>query len=415
MSNAIFARNGNIFKPMAKAPSGALDKLEGGVYTPIITEKGELLVELISDGYSIPEKLYGDIRKNANIIFNSYVERANKPTGVMLHGKKGSGKSLLAEVLGSIAIKSNIPVFEIRSKLPGIFVRQLCEMCSPCIIYIDEVDRVYKGEYDRVELDELVSVIGASSATNVLTIITTNKKSALPDAFINRPTRFMFSIDYDFIPEEVVRDITVAAGFGEATVKYLLKVRHNLTYDVLNVYINLFKKYGSHTEYDKVKHLYNLPSEDTLCVSIEAVLDVKADTVINRRNYHTSGCTLSIEGKSEVMVNLSEFFSGDYPSGLVSYQTPNGEYKVLLKISDSNTNDDRQRSLDINFRPSIVDPVTFKESFDLDTWLNADVPTPNIMIAESQDNVSNVVKIKNSSLSGSHSPAPEVVTPPVKK
>lgn len=413
MSDVLFARQGNIFKPVPKAPSTAKDHLDAGVYVPSLTDEGELIVELISDNYSIPKEVYGDIVENANIVYDAYAERKGLPTGVILHGKKGAGKSLLAEMLSSHAINNNLPVFEIRKQIPGVFIRQLCEQCSPCVLFIDEVDRIYRNDYENKDMDGLVSVIGASSSKDVLTIITTNKLASLPDAFIDRPTRFLFCIDYSSIPEDVVRDVIIRKGYPQAVVDYLLKIRHSLTYDVMNAFLKLFTKFGSISKFEKFKHLYNLPTEDTFEVTIDAVLDVTKKKLLHWRDIDTNGTTFTLRTvTSSAFVDLTEFYSGDYPSGQYSYQTADGLFQVLLSISSKVDEQNDNRRLRFKHNSTIHSPEMFKSKFNLETYLDntpaGGEPAVKALTCDEidaellEESKRDQLKIHNSGISGEH-------------
>lgn len=369
MSDTVFIRQGNMIKPVAKTPNTAQETLAPGVYVPTLTPEGELFLEIVKEKYDLPKHIFGDALDNAKTIFETYaVDRKDLPTGVLLSGKKGAGKSLLAEVLGQTAINNNVPVVELRSKLPGNIIRRICDMCSPMVLYIDEIDRLYKNDYERSDMDGLVATIGASSTKNVLTIVTTNKKASLPDAFIDRPTRFMFAIDYSYIAKNVVEEMVKMNGLSDKDLKYLLRLRHSLTYDVLNTYIHLFKKLGSSAEFDLVKHMYNLPTKDSIDVQLLGAA-FGEDKILNARNISVSGTIVEYHDKDgSHIADLTEFFSGDYPSGTYSYKTPNGQLRLLLKVSDHIDMYNDRLDLKYDHRASIRDIKDFNKRFDITTY-----------------------------------------------
>lgn len=273
MSNTVIYRKGNTFLFDKKPPADNLDRLPAGVYELIVDPEGNIMVILLGDSYKTPDKLYGDIYDRVDIIYNTYKERAGKPTGVMLTGLKGTGKTQLAELLCNVAITNGLPVITLNTALPTPVIRKALTLLNPCVLYIDELDKLYSkqpqyGDEKIHELDKLASIIGSSVTNDVLTLVTTNKVNALPDVFINRPTRFYFRMEYNSLSLKVIEEMLIEHNVDLGWMQYLKLRRRSLTYDLLNTYITLFKKYvtsyAEREEFLKYENMYNLPKPDNV-------------------------------------------------------------------------------------------------------------------------------------------------------
>ncbi len=132
---------------------------------------------------------------------------ARIPKGVLLVGRPGTGKTLLAK---AVAGEAGVPFFSISgSEFVEMFVgvgasrvRDLFDQAkrnSPCIIFIDEIDAVGRhrgaglgGSHDEREqtLNQiLVEMDGFDTDTNVIVLAATNRPDILDPALL-RPGRF---------------------------------------------------------------------------------------------------------------------------------------------------------------------------------------------------------------------------------
>ena len=132
---------------------------------------------------------------------------ARVPKGVLLCGKPGTGKTLIAK---AIAGEANVPFIsmsgsefiEMFAGLGASRVRKLfekAEKISPCIIFIDEIDaigsrRSSSGSGADTENNQtlnqlLVEMDGFNTDTSVIVIAATNRPEMLDEALL-RPGRF---------------------------------------------------------------------------------------------------------------------------------------------------------------------------------------------------------------------------------
>lgn len=134
---------------------------------------------------------------------------ARTPRGCLLEGPPGTGKTLLARAVAGEANASFIATtassfVEMYVGLGAARVRSLfkrAQECSPCIVWIDEIDAVARqrggrngagggNEERETTLNELLSAMdGFSGDTGVVVLAATNRADILDEA-LRRPGRF---------------------------------------------------------------------------------------------------------------------------------------------------------------------------------------------------------------------------------
>ena len=131
---------------------------------------------------------------------------ARVPKGVLLCGKPGTGKTLIAK---AIAGEANVPFIsmsgsefiEMFAGLGASRVRKLFDKArkiAPCIIFIDEIDAIGSRRQSNSGADTennqtlnqlLVEMDGFDTDTSIIVIAATNRPEMLDEALL-RPGRF---------------------------------------------------------------------------------------------------------------------------------------------------------------------------------------------------------------------------------
>ncbi|WP_019873384.1 AAA family ATPase [Sporichthya polymorpha] len=130
---------------------------------------------------------------------------ARAPTGILLHGEPGCGKTLLGRALAG---EVGVPFYFVSATsfverfvgLGASRVRELFDTAgadAPCIVFLDEIDAAGRRrsdgagdrEFDHTLNQLLVELDGFLGATGVVTLAATNRLELLDPALV-RPGRF---------------------------------------------------------------------------------------------------------------------------------------------------------------------------------------------------------------------------------
>lgn len=167
---------------------------------------------------SIPT-LYGkSASRHMERVLTTYRSRVGKSTGVLLVGKKGTGKSLLMNL---ISVKSGLPVISVTESIPlDIVISVMTMITSPHVMIIDEFEKKYgsgKVVYDEygdvVKKEEntmspLLSFLdGSGSSTQRLVILTANEEHKIDKFIMGRPGRIFYRFKYAGLSSEEVGEI----------------------------------------------------------------------------------------------------------------------------------------------------------------------------------------------------------------
>lgn len=226
-----FFKNGAEYTAITVDRNSKVEGLEPKVYELKMVEGREVpyIFELVSDKLPEPEKIFGKkMKKRTQKILFRY-EKSDKPTGVILGGGKGTGKTKqAAHTLNEAAKRYNIPIIKVTEPMPRHIMEAALTAASPCCLDIDEMEKLYKPEYrqrntsEKVpDENELLTLFSNPNLGKVLTVITTNNVRELSPFMLNRPERFYFRINYKGTEEDVVKEICADFKLNDKFTKFL--------------------------------------------------------------------------------------------------------------------------------------------------------------------------------------------------
>jgi hypothetical protein len=280
---AYFLKSGNRFNVTNKEAMDLHDKLPGGNY--VVKEapmNGPLYLEQI-ESFEIKGKVYGDTKRNATRILNTFNDRTAS-TGVMLSGEKGSGKTLLAKMLAVDAAIAGVPTIVINAPWCGDKFNSFMQMIDqPCVILFDEFEKVY----DDQEQEAMLTLLDGVFPSKKLFVLTCNDKWRVNSHMRNRPGRIFYMMDFkgleqDFIieycednlknQEHIVGVCKVAAMFDQ------------FNFDMLKALVEEMNRYDE-TPQESMKMLNAKPefsgdSKYTVTLQVNG-LDIAQDKVEN--------------------------------------------------------------------------------------------------------------------------------------
>jgi SpoVK/Ycf46/Vps4 family AAA+-type ATPase len=195
-----FLKSGNTFKVSTKEAMDLHDHLPAGNYTVKYDKmNGFFYLEQI-EGFEIKGKIYGDTKRTAQRILNTFQDRTAS-TGIMLNGEKGSGKTLLAKMLAVEGAKLNVPTIVINAPWCGDEFNAFMQMIDqPTIILFDEFEKVY----DREDQEKMLTLLDGVYPSKKLFVLTCNDKWRVNEHMRNRPGRIYYMLEYKGLDQEFI-------------------------------------------------------------------------------------------------------------------------------------------------------------------------------------------------------------------
>lgn len=153
---------------------------------------------------TVSEKIYGNSLKRAEKILRTF-NNTNRNFGVILSGRKGIGKTILARLLAEKVMGVGIPVINISSYLPGLssFLESLQQ---EVMVLFDEFEKTFCGNDEHDPQEELLSVFDGTGTGKKLFVITCNETQHLNEYLLNRPGRFHYHFTFDIPTRDEIRE-----------------------------------------------------------------------------------------------------------------------------------------------------------------------------------------------------------------
>lgn len=181
-------------------------KLPTGTYDVLFSEMSGYSLVKRTD-FETTNKVYGPHKKLVNQMLTRY-EQFNSNFGVILGGRKGTGKTMTARLLSEAFKAKDIPTIIISKATPGLpdFIQSIEQ---EAFILFDEFEKVFpKGNHDTKDLQsQFLPVFDGLSNTKHFYMITINDYNKLNDYFLGRTGRFYYNITFDAIGKDEITEI----------------------------------------------------------------------------------------------------------------------------------------------------------------------------------------------------------------
>lgn len=181
-------------------------KLPAGTYDVLFSEMSGYSLVKRAD-FETTTKVYGPHKELVNQMITRY-EQFNSNFGVILGGRKGTGKTMTARLLSEAFKAKDIPTIIISKATPGLpdFIQSIEQ---EVFILFDEFEKVFpKGNSDTKDLQsQFLPVFDGLSNTKHFYMITINDYNKLNDYFLGRTGRFYYNITFDVIGKDEITEI----------------------------------------------------------------------------------------------------------------------------------------------------------------------------------------------------------------
>lgn len=195
-----FREQGGSFVPTSNESMKVHRALPAGVYMLKTAPRIGWFFESLND-FEDPGRIYGDLPQMRDRIMGTF-ERRSASTGVALSGDAGSGKTLLARMLGRACVDKGIPVIVVASPHSEDSFKQLIQdIDQPCMILFDEFEKTY----DRDGQQALLTLLDGVFNTRKMFVFTCNDQWKVDEHMHNRPGRIYYWFDFNGLGEEAIR------------------------------------------------------------------------------------------------------------------------------------------------------------------------------------------------------------------
>jgi len=237
-----FLKRGSQYRVTTSDAMDLHDKLPAGNYVVKFDPLSGFYVDEMED-FAQPKKIYGNHRKDADRILNTFSDRKGT-TGVLLSGEKGSGKTMVAKLVSHLAIKKDIPTLVVNSPYMGdAFNSFLDTITQPCVVLFDEFEKVFDKEQQKAILTLLDGIYGGEK----LYVLTCNDKGQVDIHLRNRPGRIFYMLEYNGVDEAFIREYcrdNLKAEKHTDQVCVLASMFECFTFDMLQALIEEMNRYN---------------------------------------------------------------------------------------------------------------------------------------------------------------------------
>lgn len=293
--------------------------------------------------FGLPKKLYGDVEAFSKKVIRSYKKKSDN-LGVLLNGFKGTGKSLLAKHICLEAVNElNMPVIMITSPCGGPrFLSFLDTIVQPCVVFVDEFEKVYKDDDGRNVQDRLLSVLDGAFSSKFLFLLTINEVNKMNEFFLNRPGRLHYKKDFYGLPNKVIEEVCADLLEDEGMDKIVLDVC-NLVGDVsMDIVVSTIWELNEYPDHD-VNSLMcdmNLQKANSYYTVMISQNDVNIARIITWNSESPYDKNVSISWSRWDLLNPKPL--GDNELRTFNYMSGEEECTVRPALAEASYGDDKE-------------------------------------------------------------------------
>lgn len=201
----------------------AIDDLPAGFYRLCYNDKADMYWLQIANPLKLIPKAYGNAYQHQARIMDTFNERTEIPTTVLLEGYKGTGKTLLAKKLCVDFVNNGgICILQSEPYVGETYKSFLQKISQQKVVFIDEFDKVYtKTE----QVNDMLTLLDGMYPMHTMFVMTMNADSrgSRYEYFHNRPGRVYYSLKFGSISEETIREYAADTLINKERVEEMIE------------------------------------------------------------------------------------------------------------------------------------------------------------------------------------------------
>lgn len=218
-------------------------------------ERGNYLIPVENTSSGKLGNLYGDHERRARKAVAAYQRREGRPTGVLLTGTRGSGKSVTQLLISRELAEQGIPTIIIDKDIPGI-TTFLDGVEQDAVVIFDEFEKSFESRFNEhgesvglsdsafCSQEELLTLFDGITGRHHLYVLAMNEVEPVTPFIFARPGRFRYRFNYSGLTPAVVKEYlsSEAPSMEESDILRLqvLALASPLTFDMLAVIVEDF-------------------------------------------------------------------------------------------------------------------------------------------------------------------------------
>lgn len=255
-----------------------LDYLKPMVYVLRSSMFGFYL-QMKTTSFEVPKEVFGSVQSRAERVINTFVDR-EKSTGILFTGDKGSGKTMLTNIICNACIEDlGMPVIIIEDSFSGSGFTNFIENIGSCVLLFDEFGKTYKMNSDNGNQEDLLSLLDGTSSVKRLNLFTENRETDISEFLLARPGRVYYHFKYKKLEADVIREVCEKNGIDKTMIQSIVDASicaQTFSFDILNAIVEESKRYGEPIQ-DILKTL-NVGIDDNINIKMEAVKAIYVKT-----------------------------------------------------------------------------------------------------------------------------------------
>ena len=294
------------------------DKLPLGTYDVMFNPQTGYALQKRKD-MTVPTKLYGEHEKLADNMIRRY-DSLDKNFGVILGGRKGTGKTMLARLVSTKLMEKDIPTIIVSENTPNLpsFLQSIEQKV---FVLFDEFEKVFEKNYtdNNGEIDEQTQFLPLFDGlvnNKHFYMITINNYDKLNEYFLGRPGRFHYDIQFDEIALDEIKEI----------------LQDQLTIEVENI-----------TKLASILFNFNVNYDQLMAIIDELNFGSKIDYIVKYMNLDLFSTQaereyeFTIYHKNGDEIKVSKYLSAIEPAVKGNYHSTKGTYFQARVLGTDNT------------------------------------------------------------------------------